>query len=127
VAGVDRVRLGSVFLNVSDIERSRRFYGGLLGLPEVVQPDDHTSVYGLGGDVSLVIHGHGEYAGAAVPPGIEDPGATILFLTVVDVDAAVEALRAAGVTVRSEPTDQPWGARDAAVLDPDGYEVHLTA
>lgn len=120
------VRLSSVFLNVSDIERSRRFYGELLGLPHRLDPDGHTSVYAFGTDVSLVIHGHGEYGGT-MPPGIEDPGATILFLTVDDVDAAVEDLRAAGITVRGEPKDQPWGARDASILDPDGYEIHLSA
>ena len=123
---MDRVRLGSVLLNVSDVERSRRFYGALLGLPLRSQPDDHTSVYGLGPDVSLVIHGHGEYAGTE-PPAIDDPAATILFLTVEDVDAAVEELRAADVPIVREPTDQPWGARDAAVLDPDGFELHLSA
>jgi lactoylglutathione lyase len=122
---VDGVRLGSVFLNVSDIEASRRFYGELLGLPLRSQPDDHTSVYELG-EASLVIHGHDEYADTS-PPGIMEAGATILFLSVADVDAAVEELRAAGVTLVAEPTDQPWGARDAAVLDPDGFELHVTA
>jgi len=36
---------------------------------------------------------------------------------------AVERLRAAGVAVTEEPTDQPWGERIARVLDPDGNEV----
>jgi hypothetical protein len=25
-----------------------------------------------------------------------------------------------------EPTDEPWGERNAGVLDPDGYPVYLT-
>jgi len=117
---VDDLRLDAVFLNVSDIELSRRFYGELLGLPLQIEPDDHSSVYALG-EVSLVVHAHDEHAGTS-PPGIEDPGATVLFLAVDDVDRAVEELRGAGVTISQEPVDQPWGARDAAVLDPDGYE-----
>jgi catechol 2,3-dioxygenase-like lactoylglutathione lyase family enzyme len=123
---IEGVGLGSVFLNVSSIEASRRFYGELLGLPLLAEPDDHTSIYGLrAGDASLVVHGHGEYAGTR-PPGLMDAGATIVFLTVADVDAAVDELRGAGVTVAAEPVDQPWGARDAAVLDPDGFEIHLS-
>ncbi len=38
-------------------------------------------------------------------------------------DAAVERMRAGGVTVTEEPADQPWGERTARVLDPDGNEV----
>lgn len=109
--------LGGVLLNVSDPARSRRFYGELLGLRLSMEPDDHTAVYDLG-DTSLVIHGHGEYDGSTAP-GSEDAGATILFLSVDDVDAMVGTLRGQGVTVLSEPTDQPWGNRDAALLDPD--------
>jgi lactoylglutathione lyase len=40
-----------------------------------------------------------------------------------DCDAAVERLRAAGVTIAEEPADQPWGERVARVLDPDGNLV----
>ena len=46
---------------------------------------------------------------------------------VADCDAAVDAVRAAGHTVREEPSDQPWGERIARVLDADGYEVLLVA
>jgi hypothetical protein len=78
---IEGVGPGSVFLNVSSIEASRRFYGELLGLPLLAEPDDHTSIYGLrAGDASLVVHGHGEYAGTR-PPRLMDAGATIVFLT----------------------------------------------
>jgi lactoylglutathione lyase len=40
-----------------------------------------------------------------------------------DCDAAVERLRAAGVTIVEEPADQPFGERVARVLDPDGNLV----
>jgi hypothetical protein len=39
---------------------------------------------------------------------------------------AVSRLRAQGVGVLLEPTDEPWGERNAGVLDPDGYPVYLT-
>ena len=46
-----------------------------------------------------------------------------LWVYADDCDAAVERLRAAGVRIVEEPTDQPWGERIARVADPDGNLV----
>lgn len=116
--------LASVLLNMSDLERSRRFYGDLLGLPQLGEPDDHVIVLGAG-PVALVLHAHGEL-GCARVPGPEDPGAVLLFLDTDDVDAAVTELRTAGVTITAEPTDQPWGERTATILDPDNHSIMLS-
>lgn len=43
-----------------------------------------------------------------------------------DIDAALGELRDKGIPVLQEATDEPWGERDAAILDPDGYPVYLT-
>jgi lactoylglutathione lyase len=48
-----------------------------------------------------------------------------LFVYVDGVDALVEELRAAGVTILREPADMPWGERVAYVTDPDGNPVAL--
>jgi uncharacterized glyoxalase superfamily protein PhnB len=40
---------------------------------------------------------------------------------VVDVDAHFEHARAAGATILSEPTDQPYGQREYGAADPDGH------
>ena len=55
------------------------------------------------------------------------PRAVALWLYADDCDAAVDRLRAAGVTVIAEPETQPWGERVARVLDPDGNEVIIGA
>jgi lactoylglutathione lyase len=116
--------LSSVLLNVSDLERSRRFYGDLLGLAELGGPDDHVLVFAAG-LTPIVLHAHADFGGAKLP-GPEDPGAVLLFLGTDDVDAAVEELRSAGVTIAAEPADQPWGERTATVLDPDGHSIFLS-
>jgi lactoylglutathione lyase len=46
-----------------------------------------------------------------------------LWVYAEDCDAAVEHLRANGVTIVAEPADQPWGERLARVWDPDGNEI----
>ena len=50
-----------------------------------------------------------------------------LCLHAEDVDAAVTALRDAGVPVLLDPADQPWGERLAYVEDPEGNPVMLYA
>ena len=42
-----------------------------------------------------------------------------------DLEATVAALASAGVEVVHEPTDQPYGIRDAAVRDPSGNLVRI--
>jgi uncharacterized glyoxalase superfamily protein PhnB len=42
-----------------------------------------------------------------------------------NVDAVFEQLQAKGVEVVQEPTDQPYGIRDAAVRDPAGNLIRL--
>jgi PhnB protein len=46
---------------------------------------------------------------------------TALYTYVEDVDAVYARAVAAGATPVRPPTDQPYGHRDAALLDPDGY------
>lgn len=48
-----------------------------------------------------------------------------LFLRVSDVDAAHRRMTESGITPESEPTDQPYGLRDFAVVDLDGHRITL--
>jgi uncharacterized glyoxalase superfamily protein PhnB len=75
------------------------------------------------------------------PPGA-DPGITdeerrtihemmakgtygIVVLATKDLDGTFERLQAAGAEVVQEPTDQPYGIRDAAFRDPAGNMVRI--
>ena len=42
-----------------------------------------------------------------------------------DLDATFARLRACGVEIVQEPTEQPWGTRDCAVRDPSGNLVRI--
>lgn len=44
-----------------------------------------------------------------------------------DEFAAAEGLRAAGATEVRPPTDQPWGERMCAFVDPNGHLIHVGA
>jgi lactoylglutathione lyase len=103
-----------------DLGAALGFYRDLLGAQvtyEFPGPD------GRPGYVGLEIGS--SHLGIARDPDLTDrPSARFsLWAYVDDCDAAVERLRAAGVTIVEEPTDQPWGERVARVLDPDGNHV----
>jgi lactoylglutathione lyase len=49
----------------------------------------------------------------------------VVFLVVKDVDRLHEELKAKGITIDLEPTDQSWGNREMYVIDPDGNSLRF--
>ena len=103
-----------------DLAAALGFYRDLLGGTVVYEfpgPDGEPAYVAL--DVG---DGH---IGIGRDPELADgpSGRFSLWVYAEDCDAAVEGLRAAGVTIAEEPADQPWGERIARVLDPDGNLV----
>ncbi len=43
-----------------------------------------------------------------------------------DLDALATAIKARGGDLAQEPTDQPWGPRDFAIVDPDGFSISIS-
>lgn len=102
-----------VFLYVSDLARSRKFYGETLGWKLGTNEKD---VAGFAfGSAYLIIHtdnrteGKGQYGGG-----------TWVAVEVDDVDVAHRDLSAKGVKV-GKILDQPWGERQFYFDDPDGH------
>jgi lactoylglutathione lyase len=117
-------------LSTEHLEQALRFYGELLGGTETYRfPEGGQPVFvvlKLGeSDIGL-----GAITGA--PPLHRQPlrpaqGHRIeLCVYVDDVDASIARMRASGVPILLEPSDQPWGERVAYVSDPDGNLVMLT-
>jgi lactoylglutathione lyase len=113
--------LRTVVIHVADVSRAAAFYEHALGLPRVYEHRGRIAVQV--GEARLLLH----------PSDLDSTdiaaarhGHTELYLGVPDVDGALGELRDKGVPVLQEPTDEPWGERDAAILDPDGYPVYLT-
>jgi catechol 2,3-dioxygenase-like lactoylglutathione lyase family enzyme len=49
----------------------------------------------------------------------------VVFLGVEDLDALHKELKAKGVVIDLEPTDQSWGNREMYVHDPDGNSIRF--
>jgi len=103
---------------VTDLPRARAFYENLLGLKPAATWGDATQgwiEYELG-DGCLAIS---NFSADKWKPA---PGGPSLALEVADFDAAVSALRAAGVAFAVEPMDS-GACRMAIVSDPDGNSL----
>ena len=102
-----------VFALVSDLERSKKFYGETLGWK---LGTDEKGVAGFAfGSGYLVIHA--DEAGQA---STRRAGGMHVEVQVEDVNAEYDRLQKLGVQV-NELQDQPWGERNFSFADPDGY------
>jgi predicted enzyme related to lactoylglutathione lyase len=107
-------RVSVVYLYVSDMERSLRFYRDLLGIP--LEGDEDWAEAALGG-TRFALHATHEGIGEL------SAGTIHVSLEVADADAAAERLRAESVETHETMRDE-WGTA-VEVVDPDGYRVYL--
>jgi uncharacterized glyoxalase superfamily protein PhnB len=70
------------------------------------------------GDSILMLGGGGQWRGTPTP--------TSLWMYVQDADAVYQRALRAGATTISEPTDQPYGDREAGVKDVAGNEWYIS-
>jgi len=111
---------------VRDLDAAVDFYRQLLGFEEELRPNPVFAML-YRGDLRLLLSVPGTYAGGhALPDGtLPSPGGwNRILLQVVDLDAAVEALRRAGVHFLD---DRPSGVAVRQVLleDPSGNPIEL--
>jgi catechol 2,3-dioxygenase-like lactoylglutathione lyase family enzyme len=107
-------RLSHLFVNVSSLDASRRFYVDQLGLEVLAEEPGYLRVGNSDG-----WHLGMEEGDAAGGGGIE------VVVRVEDVDAAYAALTANGVKFDGPPRSMPWGMRHAWLRDPSGYPLSI--
>ncbi|QXJ19577.1 VOC family protein [Actinomadura graeca] len=114
-------RMSRLSLPVSDQDRAKDFYVGVLGF-EVL---GDSPVPFADGARWLEVGPAGGGTSAVLVTWLEmEPGAlTGLMLETTDIDADLARLRGAGVDVHG-PADTPWG-RQATFADPDGNGIVL--
>ena len=44
-----------------------------------------------------------------------------------DIDELAAEIKARGGILDQDPTDQPWGSRDFAISDPDGFKISISS
>jgi predicted enzyme related to lactoylglutathione lyase len=105
---------------VTDVPRARAFYEGLLKLKPTVQ-FEHEGKHWIEYDIGPATLAISNMSGDKWKPSADGPS---VALEVADFDAAVAAVREAGVTFALEPMDTGV-CRMAIMLDPDGNALTL--
>ena len=147
------VRLSKYILTVSDLDKTYAFYHNALGIQldgnvtELRKPQPGSPANQITGSPadSSFRNANTRIPGAdftfefieltgqpriARHPRLQDPGASVLVLTVRDIDMALAAVKNAGGTVLTlggEPLAPVAGAKSRAVMvaDPDGFFIEL--
>lgn len=111
-----------ISFSIAELERSKQFYGGVLGLAELPRPQ-----MGIGGawyaagdtEIHLIVKPAGVDVGQ--PPASLTPIADHAAFQIDDYDAAVAHLRGAGLDVMetTRTLGQLW------VRDPDGHVIEF--
>lgn len=115
-------RLHHVSFSVRDIQAARRFYGGLLGLPEIPRPDfGFPGAWYEIGDVQVHLIVPPEGAPVDTPPPGLSPLAGHAAFEIDDYEAVRAALAERGV----EALETGAEVGQLFVRDPDGNVIEL--
>ena len=120
--------LDHVTLVVKDLEASKEFYCGLLGMEDVPRPGFlFAGKWFQAGktQIHLILeHDISGPAGQIRAGEVTTRNHHFAFL-VQDVASCFDAAKSAGATIVSEPKSRPDGAVQLFLQDPDGYVVEL--
>ena len=117
------MKMGIVILYVRDIERARKFYTEVVGVPvdeqfPVSDPDHFVMLAPEGSPLAL-------QATSTLPAGLaKEPGSVEIGFNLDGVDAICQRWKRAGVEIVSEPETKPFG-RYFLAKDPDGHFVDV--
>jgi predicted enzyme related to lactoylglutathione lyase len=106
--------LRRIYVSASDFQRSRRFYGETLGLPEGGGFENDWVEFALG-PLLLKL--------TPLRPGeVPSRNQVAAVFSTWSLDETIAKLKERGVTVTRPPADEFTG-RSAEILDPDGYRI----
>ena len=115
-------------LTVNDIQASMAWYRDVLGMIVAEEYPWEGKLMGArlkAGHVEVLL-GQDDFAKGRDRKKGE--GFRLYFVTTSqEVDKLAADIKARGGQLTQEPTDQPWGARDFALVDPDGFKISISS
>jgi uncharacterized glyoxalase superfamily protein PhnB len=112
-------------LTVNDVEKSLAWYRDVVGFAAGERWETDGKLSGVmlsAGNVTFMIGQDDWKKGRDRKKG---EGFRLYCTTTQDVDALAAGIVARGGTLDQEPKDQPWGTRDFALTDPDGFKITI--
>lgn len=124
----ETLRLRSIVpsITATDLQASLAWYRDVLGFTvaeEYKQDDRLVGVRLMAGHVNVLLTQDDFAKGRDRQKGA---GLRFFCMTAQDVDQLAAAIEERGGKLTQEPRDQPWGARDFAVVDPDGFNISIS-
>jgi uncharacterized glyoxalase superfamily protein PhnB len=122
-----RLRSAGPSFTVNDLQHSLVFYRDVLGFTVKERWEENGELRGVelvAGSVSFWL---GQDDWKKGRDRVKGQGFRMYCGTTQDVDAIAARVRAAGVALLEEPKDQPWGGRELAVVDPDGFTISIAS
>jgi|SRR5688572_17151039 len=114
----------STSLTVNDVQQSIRFFEGL-GFTVEDRWEREGTLLGVmlrAGDVQIGLSQDDWKKGRDREKGV---GMRLFVNTTQDVDALASRVKAAGITLDSDPHDTEWGSRAFEVTEPSGFKVTI--
>lgn len=112
-------------LTVNDIEKSLAWYRDVLGFRVADRWEHEGRLAGVelvAGNVRFMLSQDDWKKGR---DRVKGEGFRIYGMTGQSVDRLAKQIKARGGTLAQEPRDEPWGWRDIAVADPDGFKITI--
>ena len=122
-----RLRRVMPSLTVNDLQASLAWYRDVLGFIVAEEYKQDGKVLGVrlqAGSTEFLLAQDDFAKGRDRGKGA---GFRLFCVTAQDIDELAAAVRARGGKLTQEPTDQPWGTRDFAVVDPYGFNISITS
>jgi uncharacterized glyoxalase superfamily protein PhnB len=126
-SGALRMSETSPGFTVNDLEKSLAWYRDVVGFAVEERWEQDGKLMGVSlkaGSVTFMIGQDDWKKGRDRKKG---EGFRLHCTTTQDVDALAAGIVARGGRLDQEPRDQPWGTRDFAVTDPDGFKITIGA
>jgi uncharacterized glyoxalase superfamily protein PhnB len=112
---------------VNDIQRSLVFYRDVLGFTVKDRWEENGELRGVELVAGRVTFWLGQDDWKKGQHRVKGVGFRMYCGTSQSVDAIADRIRAAGWPLAEEPSDKPWGGRDFAVVDPDGFMITISS
>lgn len=112
-------------MTVNDLDKSLAWYTDVVGFAIDERWEQDGKLMGvslLAGDVTFMIGQDDWKKGRDRKKG---EGFRLYCTTNQDVDKLAAKIVAKGGTLDQEPKDQPWGTREFALVDPDGFKITI--
>ena len=124
----ENLRLRAVMptLTVSDIHASLSFYRDVMGfvVSDTIEHDGEVLGASIkAGTVELLLGQDDFKKGRERKKGV---GFRLYCVTHQEIDEIAAGIEERGGTLDQQPQDQPWGTRDLAITDPDGYKLSIS-